>query len=788
MEFSDIVTKSILETAKARTLENSAALLIQRQSSSKAEHTLLEDVINFTANSNILDTKIKDVANRSIGIALTTHSNSPDPHGDRAYTNEELTKHLNFNDPHGNNLYTNQAITTHSSALDPHGDRLFATTAIETHSKAVDPHGDRLFTTTELSKHSTSDDPHGDRVYSFTLMQNHKSEADPHGHKNYTDTSMNAHKVETDPHGINARLATAINTHNTNEDAHNLNARLATISQALRNDLETNVNQKVGLTIAPLEYGVVPKANLPTSVMVDTFSNFPKTGASENALYVDKETKLSYIYMQNSYQEINKGIGGSNGGITTDIVPAGINPDRQYLTRAIQNTINSKLEDIIPSGSGTSLIGSVNLGQNLKALKTIVTEGALQIEDRGIDLVLKTSDYNFEAYYNKNTLLTTDSDILKHFEKDERIVLKGVIQAVAITDTDAIRMIDKYSSWEVYGLLGTTGTSTPIISPSQIVQSSNGIVVTGTGVAGTKVEIYSAENEKLGESNTIESTAFSITLNSPKLNGEKLKLYTVTLEGNRSKPTIHYAHSSTSVRDIDCISISMDGLKVRGKTTRGAIVDLTTNTDTPLGSATADVNGNFTITSSTPLVSNDTVVLIAKMGADLRATETIVVELPIITPVYDIVLNETNTVITGKAEPLSLIVVKSANDGETGYTTSTDSQGNFSLFNYSSSLIEDEYILTVSKDARSAETAFIVNMPLIITNPEPIVKDILNSESTNFIIKEVKLVSQNTTNLSIDLVYNPITKELEIVGKTTMDRYINWEGFLNIRRYKRERG
>ena len=78
-------------------------------------------------------------------------------------------------------------------------------------------------------------------------------------------------------------------------------------------------------------------------------------------------------------------------------------------------------------------------------------------------------------------------------------------------------------------------------------------------------------------------------------------------------------------------------------------------------------------------------------------------------------------------------------------------------------------------------------MPLIITNPEPIVKDILNSESTNFIIKEVKLVSQNTTNLSIDLVYNPITKELEIVGKTTMDRYINWEGFLNIRRYKRER-
>ena len=53
MEFSDIVTKSILETAKARTLENSAALLIQRQSSSKAEHTLLEDVINFTANSSI---------------------------------------------------------------------------------------------------------------------------------------------------------------------------------------------------------------------------------------------------------------------------------------------------------------------------------------------------------------------------------------------------------------------------------------------------------------------------------------------------------------------------------------------------------------------------------------------------------------------------------------------------------------------------------------------------------------------------------------------------------------
>lgn len=784
MDLSNIVTKSILELEKARVVENSAALLIQRQSSDKAEQVSVLELLTFTANSSTLDLKIKDVVNNSIGSAITGHSSSPDPHGDRAYTNNELVKHLNFSDPHGSNLYTTQAISNHTIAEDPHKDRAFAITAIETHSKAIDAHGDRLFTTTSLATHKSEEDPHGDRSYAFNLLQVHREEADPHSHKLYTNTAISNHNAEADPHGINAKIATAIAAHNTDENAHNLNTRLSSISLALRGDVDNAINQKVGVSIAPLTFGLIPKANLPLSVLVTNFANFPKTGVSEEALYIDKATQKSYIYARGGYQPLNEGVGGSNAGLTTDVVAPGVNLDRQYLTRATNTTINSKLNNVVPVGTGYPLVSLVNSGANTKSIKGIRTEGALRIEDTGVDLVLKTDDYNFEAYYDKNTLLTTTSDILKNISKNERIFLKGTIQAIQTKDTDSIRMVDKQAVWNLQALLGTTGTSTPLVSPTQIVQSSNGIIVTGTGVVGSFVEIYSAENLLLGTSTTLQSTAFSISLNRAYLDGEKLKIYTVTLEGNRSKPTIYYAHSSTSVRDIDYVSVSVDGLKVKGKTTRGSVVELTDNASVPLGTATADTNGNFTITSSKALVSNDTVVLTAKLGATLRATLTVVVLLPTLIPVSDIVINEFNTIITGKAEPTSLITLTK---GSNIYQASTDAQGNFNIFTYSKPLNSGSNCeFKVTNEARTHTVIGAIKQAIVPVSTEPVVKDILLTEETTLIVSSVN--GGGADEFSLRLVFNPITRELEVQGETTTtDTYINWEGTLNIKRYTRDK-
>lgn len=786
MDLSNIVTKSILELEKARAVENSAALVIQRQSSDKAEQVSVLELVAFTANSSTLDLKIKNVVNNASGSAINNHSNSPDPHGDRAYTNNELVKHLNFSDPHGSNLYTTQALRNHTISEDPHKDRAFAITAIETHSNALDPHGDRSFTTASVDAHKAAEDPHGDRSYAFNLLQIHKEEVDPHSHKLYTNTAINTHNTEADPHGINAKIATAIAAHNTDENAHNLNTRLAAISLSLRGDVDNTINQKVGVSIAPLSFGLIPKANLPLSVMVTNFANFPKTGVSEEALYIDKTTQKSYIYTRGSYQPLNEGIGGDNVILTTDAVAPGENLDRQYVTRAINTSINSKLNNVVSVGSGYSLVSLINSGLNTKSLKGLRTEGAIKIKDDGVDLVLRTDDHDFEAYYDKDTLLTTEDNVLKNISKNERVYLKGSIQAICTKDTDTIRMVDKQAVWNVQALLGTTGTSTPLVSPTQIVQSSNGIIVTGTGVVGTFVEIYSAENLLLGTSTTLQSTAFSISLNRAYLDGEKLKIYTVTLEGNRSKPTIHYAHSSTSVRDIDYVSVSVDGLKVRGKTTRGSIVELTDNANIILGTATADTNGNFSITSSKVLVSNDTVVITAKLGATLRGTLTVVVLLPTLVPVSDIVINEFNTVISGIAAPTSLITLTK---GSSIHQTSTDAQGKFSIFTYSKPLSSGSNCeFKVTNEARTHTVTGAINQAISPVSTEPVIKDILLTEETKFLQLDIKPVGTGAAEFSLDLVFNPITKELEIKGKTTTtDVYINWEGTLNIKRYTRDK-
>lgn len=783
MDINNIITKSILETNKTRVVENSAAMLLQRQSSTSAEHVLIEDLISFISDSSYLDLKVKDVANRLITTAINAHNKSNDPHGDRAYTNTEIIKHVNTNDPHGNNLYTNQAIINHTKAEDPHGDRLFTATAIDTHSKAKDPHGDRAYNSEEIIKHSKAEDPHGDRLYSFQLLSNHVESNDPHGDRSYATQLMNNHTSDDNAHDISNKINSKINEHNLNEDSHNLKARLASMSLALKNDLDNSINKKIGVTIAPLEFGLVPQRFITNTVLIDTFSNFPVSNGSESTLYIDKNTKVSYIYQNKTYQPLNTQ-GGSNTNLTTDSIPAGLNLDRQYVTRQLLSNINSKVSNIRSTGSGISLI-SVEEGST-KEFKSLSTDGSVYIEDRGTDLVLKTNDYNFTATYDKTTLLTSTTDILKNINKKERLFIKGTVIGTSVKNTNDSQLIESFGVWEINSLVGTIGKTESIISPSKIVQSSNGIVITGTGVSNTIVEVYSASNDLLGTSNTIESNTFSITLNTPILSGEKLKLYTVTLEGNRSQPAIFYSLNTTAIKDIDCISYSIDGSKIRGKTSRGSNIEVSTNTKTILGNSVADINGNFTVDLNTTLKSDDTIVVTAKLGAELKISITLVVKLPVLDSVHDIILNDTNTVLVGKAEPSCLVTMNYVNSEEPVYTTSTNVNGEFTIFTYSNKISNNDYILNVVQDARKETISFTPELPTVLNNTDPIVKDILLNEETKIITSSITNLNKNNNNLNVNIAYNDVTKEVEIIGINTEGVTINWEANLNIIKYKRE--
>ena len=775
---AELIGKSIQELNQTPVLQNSSSFAVQREGSTRVEKVKLESIVDFLNKDDKTKLANQILAKESVKDGIIDHSTDNDPHGDRAYTSSIITTHLSHTDPHGDRLYTLNQIDVHSKAVDPHGDRSFTTQAIKDHASYNDPHGDRDYTNKQINDHSLALDPHADRAYALNLMLEHTNDfVDPHGLKSYADNQLKVHKEEEDPHGLYSRMIEIIQAHESNNDAHNMGEKLNNLDNLITSGINNSLTAKLGTVIPYLTEGIIPSKFIKKSIVVSNQLDLPTIG-EEGVLYVNTSLRSLSVWVDSRYVVIS---GGAEGfvGLTTDNVDVGANEDRKYYTIKDRVEVAKKIDTIKTDPSGSSLFSESLTADSELYLKSILSEGSVQIVDEGTRLVLKTDDYVFKANYNEDVILTSDTDILDNIDYNDLVVIQGTVTATNYKAAGDMRLVNYLNSWNVSAVIATQGTSTAVTKPSGLVISSNGLVITGVTAPTTSVEIYSPDNELLGTAVSLTEGSFTVVLNSAELKGRKLKAYTVTPEGNRSEPTYFFTNNTTSIKEITNISYSKAGNILRGITSRGAVVKITDSTQVELGSATADTFGNFSVTLNKALITNDTIRLTAKLGATLTTTvEEHIVTLKDIESPYDITYNDERTVFKGSAEPNSIVSFRYNNRD---FSTTTGTNGKWTIFSFSNPVAtSNELIFTVKQEERRATTALTLEESFSKNSSEPLVKEVVTNFETKFLIKNITPVLGEEKDAGLELIFNPVTRNIELHGKNKDAKEVIWLAQLNI--------
>ena len=775
---AELIGKSIQELNQTPVLQNSSSFAVQREGSTRVEKVKLESIVDFLNKDDKTKLANQTLAKESVKDGIIDHSTDNDPHGDRAYTNSIITTHLSHTDPHGDRLYTLNQIDAHSKAVDPHGDRLFTTQAIKDHASYNDPHGDRAYTNKQINDHVLALDPHADRAYALNLMLEHTNDfADPHGLKSYADTQLKGHKEEEDPHGLYSRMLEIIQAHESNNNAHNMGEKLNNLDNLITSGINNSLTAKLGTVLPYLTEGLIPSEFIKKSVVINNQLDLPTIG-EEGVLYVNTSLRSLSVWVDSRYVVIS---GGTEGfvGLTTDNVDVGANEDRKYYTIEDRAKVAKKIDTIKTDSSGASLFSESLTADSELYLKSILSEGSVQIVDEGTRLILRTDDYVFKANYNEDVILTSDTDILESIDYNDLVVIQGTVTATNYKAAGDMRLVNYLNSWNISAVLATQGTSTAVTKPSGLIISSNGLVITGVTAPTNNVEIYSPDNELLGTAVSLTEGSFTVVLNGAELIGRKLKAYTVTPEGNRSEPTYFFTNNTTSIKEITNISYSKDGKILRGITSRGAVVKITDSTQVELGNATADNFGNFSVTLNKALITNDTIRLTAKLGATLTTTvEEHVVTLKDIESPFDITYNDARTVFKGSAEPNSTVSVRYNNRD---FSTTTGIDGKWTIFSFSNPIVtSNELLFTVKQEERKATTALTLEEGFSKNSSEPLVKEVVTNFETKFLIKNITPVLGEEKDAGLDLVFNPVTRNIELQGKNKDTKEVIWLAQLNI--------
>lgn len=775
---AELTGKSIIELTQAPSINETTNIVVQRQGSPRAEKTQLSEVVKLVTNSTTLNESVQSTISDNVSLKLGQHVSASDPHGDRLFTTSTMNNHLRSLDPHGDRAYTDSKVAAHSSSVDPHGDRAFTITSITNHSKSEDPHGDRAYALAQINAHKVATDPHGDRAHALSLMNIHKTtEVDPHGDRAYTDGVVNTHKDETDPHGLKSLITTLLNEHNTSNSSHGLDVKFAEIPNTVNSTVNATLSQRIGTTIAPLVSGKVPDQYIRTNILFSNLAQFPTTG-SLNVLYIDTLTRKMYVWASGGYKDISPTVELSGISLSTDNVAQGSNPDRQYLTADLKANYDSKLSNITSTGSGKSVHLVSKTGANA-FVRGLDSDSSISITDRGDSLVLNTNYYKFVAKYNGTVKLDSKTELLKAIDENDIVTLEGDVFAYAYKEAGDVKLIDFYNTWNVKAVVATTGTSTPISSPTNLVISSNGLVVSGSGIPSSTAEIYSDTNQLLGSATTISDGTFTITFGSPELTGRRLKAYTVTPEGNRSKPTYFFSNNTTTIKTIDCISISADGLKVRGNTSRASTVKVFNSSNIELGSATANSYGNFTITLSSAVKTGDTIRIEATLGTTLSTSiPSYLVTIKDIQAPYDIEYNLDRTVFTGKAEPLSTITFSTT---AISINAVTKADGSFAIYSFANPIAGGgDLAVEVKQETRTNGILLKLNQLDAKVADDPVVKDAIGTHSTSFLNKTVTPILGTAGNATFDVLLDSMIKDIELVGTSPTGKELVWEANLKI--------
>ena len=244
-------------------------------------------------------------------------------------------------------------------------------------------------------------------------------------------------------------------------------------------------------------------------------------------------------------------------------------------------------------------------------------------------------------------------------------------QLLAVTQSDAA---------------GNTSPPAPLAAPDttpptallNVLLSSDGRVVTGTGEAGATVTVRDAAGLSLGSAVVGTDGNFSVTLSGAQINGQALSLVQVDVASNPSPIFSLQATDITAPAAPGAVSLNLAGTLLSGVTQAGAAVSITGALGEVVGSGVAGSDGSFSITLSPAQANGQSLKVTATDGAGNTSLPATVLAADITPPaaVGNLVVSADGTLLSGTGEANASLRITAANGDLLG-TGTVNAAGTF---------------------------------------------------------------------------------------------------------------
>ncbi|MBG6852071.1 BapA prefix-like domain-containing protein [Pseudomonas aeruginosa] len=206
------------------------------------------------------------------------------------------------------------------------------------------------------------------------------------------------------------------------------------------------------------------------------------------------------------------------------------------------------------------------------------------------------------------------------------------------------------------------------------VNASNGSVLSGTAEAGVTIVITDGNGNPIGRTSTDANGNWSFTPGSQLPDGTVVNVVARDAAGNSSPAT---SITVDGVAPSAPVVEPSNGSELSGTAEPGRSVTLTDGNGNPIGQTTADANGNWSFTPSTPLPDGTVVNVVARDAAG-NSSPPASVTVDAVAPATPTVDPSNGTTLSGTAEPGSSVTLTDGNGNPIGQVTA-DGSGNWTF-------------------------------------------------------------------------------------------------------------
>ncbi|WP_121410697.1 Ig-like domain-containing protein [Pseudomonas aeruginosa] len=206
------------------------------------------------------------------------------------------------------------------------------------------------------------------------------------------------------------------------------------------------------------------------------------------------------------------------------------------------------------------------------------------------------------------------------------------------------------------------------------VNASNGSVLSGTAEAGVTIVITDGNGNPIGQTSADANGNWSFTPGSQLPDGTVVNVVARDAAGNSSPAT---SITVDGVAPSAPVVEPSNGSELSGTAEPGSTVTLTDGNGNPIGQVTADANGNWSFTPSTPLPDGTVVNVVARDAAG-NSSPPASVTVDAVAPATPTVDPSNGTTLSGTAEPGATVSLTDGNGNPIGQVTA-DGSGNWSF-------------------------------------------------------------------------------------------------------------